>query len=109
MKTRRPARHGYALMLVMIFVVIFLAMLGVTWRQVASVLRIETVRQSQVRRDQGCLTAAVQGIHLLESAPITSSPYVWNTTVDGKPYTVTFTENPGDSTLWTVEAVPTSP
>jgi hypothetical protein len=108
MNKRRPARRGYALMLVMLFVVLFLVMLGVTWRQVASVLRIETVRQSQVRRDRGCLLAVVQGIHFMETTPPAASPYVWGTTIDGKSFTVTFTQDPGDSTLWTVEAVPSS-
>jgi hypothetical protein len=107
MTGKRPARRGYALMLVMIFVILFLATLGVAWRQVKSVLRIETVRATQMRRDQGCLPAVVRAIHFLETTMPGSSPYVWNTTVDGRAFTVTLTQqDPTDLTIWTIEAVP---
>jgi hypothetical protein len=106
MKGKRSRRSGYALMLVVLFVVLFLAMLGVTWRQVASVLRIETVRQSQVRRDQGCLMAVLKGIRFLETTT-PSSPYILSTTVDGRSFTVTLTQDALDTTQWAIEAVPT--
>jgi hypothetical protein len=109
MNGKRPARRGYALLLVIVFLVLFLAMLGTAWRQVASVLRVETVRAVQTRRDQGCLLAAVKGIHYLEETATPSSPQVF--VVDGfsTPFTVTFTQDSVDPTLWTVKAVPTPP
>jgi hypothetical protein len=107
MNRRRQARHGYALMLVMVFVVLFLAMLGVAWRQVASVLRVETVRQTQARRDRGCLQAVVNGIQHLDATPTIASGEVWSTTIDGRSFNVTFTQpEPTDTTIWSVDAVP---
>lgn len=101
---RHTLRRGYALMLTCIFVILFLAMLGVVWRQTASILRIESLRAVQTRRDQGCLLAAVQGIHYLEqtSSPAPAQSY----TIDGRTYTVTFVQDTADTTQWTVRAVP---
>ena len=92
MNRKRSARRGYALLMVIVFLVLFLAMLGTAWRQVASVLRVETVRAVQTRRDQGCLLAAIQGIHELEASG-TPSSNPWYPVVDGKSYTVTFTQD----------------
>ena len=104
---RKPsARRGYALVLVIVFLVIFLAMLGTAWRQVASVLRVETVRAVQTRRDQGCLLAAVKGMHYLEETATPSSPQDF--IVDSSRFTVTFVQDPADTTKWTITAVPTS-
>ena len=106
---RKPsARRGYARMLVIVFLVIFLAMLGTAWRQVASVLRVETVRAVQTRRDQGCLQAAVKGMHYLEQTATPSSPQEF--IIDGfsNTFTVTFVQDAHDPTIWTVTAVPTS-
>jgi hypothetical protein len=94
--------------LVIVFLVLFLAMLGTAWRQVASVLRVETVRAVQTHRDQGCLLAAIWGLHELEAAGTATSPS-YPPPIDGKYYTVTFTQDPVDSTQWTVNAVPTPP
>jgi hypothetical protein len=103
---RRPDRRGYALVLVCIFVILFLAMLGVAWRQTASVLRIESLRAVQTRRDQGCLLAAVQGIHYLEQNISPSSPQTY--TIGGRSFTVTLTQDTVDTAQWTVRAVPTA-
>ena len=113
MKRKPSARRGYALVLVIVFLVIFLAMLGTAWRHVASVLRVETVRAVQTRRDQGCLLAAVKGMHILETTATPTSPTtVSGLIVDGftdYTFTVTFVQDAGDSTKWTVKAVPTPP
>ena len=107
MKRKPSARRGYALLLVIVFLVLFLAMLGTAWRQVASVLRVETVRAVQTRRDQGCLLAAVQGIHYLEETATPDPSRVF--TIDGfaTTFTVTFTQDPVYPTRWTVKAAPT--
>jgi hypothetical protein len=102
---RGLVRRAYALMLVLVFVVLFLAMLGVAWRQMASVLRIEAVRSNQIRRDQGCLLAAIQGIHYLEQNASPESPQVF--TVGGRSFTVTFEQDLENTDTWTVNAVPT--
>jgi hypothetical protein len=109
MHGKKLARRAYALMLVLVFVVLFLAMLGVAWRQMASVLRIEAVRTNQIRRDQGCLLAAIQGIHYLEehmvAPPESGSSQVF--AIGGRSFTVTFENDAADTDTWNVKAVPT--
>jgi hypothetical protein len=108
---REPsARRGYALMLVIVFLVLFLAMLGIAWRQVASVLRVETVRAVQTRRDQGCLLAAIQVMHLLEENPALTSPQE-SIVVPGfedSLFTVTFEKDTSTPPIWTIMAKPTA-
>jgi hypothetical protein len=114
MRLSRQKRRGYALMLVIVFVALFLTMLGLTWRQTSSLLRVETVRAMQIRRDRGCLLAAIRGVHYLEkckastTTPDASQMYY----IDGFPqtFTVTFTveSTGGGTTTWSVKAVPTS-
>ena len=64
--TSLPSRRGYALMLVVVFVALFGAVLGVAWRRVASALRIE--RAAEVRRqcDRGSVQVLAQAMHVLE-------------------------------------------
>jgi type II secretory pathway component PulJ len=72
---KRPSnRRGYALLLVLIFVVLFTAILGVAWRRVASALRIE--RASEVRKqcDQGSIQALAQAMQFLETCLRRNSP-----------------------------------
>jgi hypothetical protein len=101
------ARRAYALMLVLVFIVLFLAMLGVAWRQMASVLRIEAVRSNQMRRDQGSLLAAIEGIHYLEQNPSATLPHTLTPTIDGRAYTVTIETDIIDSEARKITAVPT--
>jgi hypothetical protein len=110
----RSNRRGYALMLVIVFVALFLTMLGLAWRQTSSLLRVETIRAIQSRRDRGCLLAAVRGIHYLEkcqaeaAVPEAAQAYY----IDGFPntFTVTFTLEAasGGSKTWSVTAKPTA-
>jgi hypothetical protein len=103
---RRPsARRGYALLLVIVFLVLFLAMLGIAWRQVASVLRVETVRATQARRDQGCLLAAVKAMHELERDPTMTSPQDF-LIGDFGTFTVTFEKDTSTPPIWTITAKP---
>jgi hypothetical protein len=60
-------RRGYALLLVMIFVALFAAVLGVAWRRTASALRIERASELRKRCDQGSLTVLAQAMTVLES------------------------------------------
>jgi hypothetical protein len=104
----RSPRRGYALLLVIVFLVLFLAMLGTAWRQVASVLRVESVRYTQTRRDQGCLLAAVQGIHYLEETATPDASRVFTIPGFTNTFTVTFTQDPVHTTEWTIKAKPTT-
>ena len=46
-RNRPSRRRGYALVLVCLFVVLFLSLLGVAWRQMASALRIASLQSIQ--------------------------------------------------------------
>ena len=59
------ARSGYAMMLVLVFIVLFLALLGVAYRQTAAALRIESVRSLQIQRDEGSIHALARALALL--------------------------------------------
>jgi hypothetical protein len=66
--TRRCSnRRGYALLLVMIFVVLFTAILGVAWRRVASALRIEHVSEVRKQCDEGSVKVLAQAMTVLET------------------------------------------
>jgi len=93
-------------MMVLAFVVLFLALLGVAWRRVASALRIASVRTVQSQRDQGSIPALARAVHLLETGLPPASPYVCGVTIDTsrgpRRYTVTFTVE--EETRWSVHA-----
>lgn len=67
-------RRGYAMLIVLVFVILFTSMLGVAWRQIGSVLRTETVRVKQMNRDQGSLRAAAAALRMLELSKSTDFP-----------------------------------
>lgn len=81
MRSLPSPRHGYALMQVLVFGVLFLVLLGVAYRQTASVLRVETVRVQQAQRDQGSVAAVALGLDLLETGLPPSDPYSCTVTV----------------------------
>ncbi len=67
MKKNRPNRNGYALMLVMVFVVLFGAVLGVAWRRVGSALRIERAAEIRKQSDRGSVQVLAQAMRVLET------------------------------------------
>ena len=64
---RLPTRCGYALVVVLLFNVLFLMLLGVAYRQMASAIRIATVRTEQIQRDEGVVCALARAMYLLET------------------------------------------
>jgi hypothetical protein len=108
MMARRVPRRGYALVVVLVFVTLFLAMLGVAWRQVGSALRLESAQVAQSRRDEGSLQALARAMHLLETGLPPDDSYVCNATVGTSAglqnYTVTFTREA--DAQWSVRAEP---
>ncbi len=106
MKRYQPARHGYALLVTLLFVVLFTAMLGVAWRSTASALRLESVRAIQARRDQGSIHAMARAMRLLETGLPPSTPYVCAVTIDTadgpRAYAVTFVAEDGSN--WSVRS-----
>jgi hypothetical protein len=65
--TRRPpSRRGYALVLVIVFNVLFLAIIGVAWRQMSSAIRTFSVRTDRIQQEQGALQALAHALRALE-------------------------------------------
>jgi len=109
MKTPSPSRPGYAMMLVVVFILLFLALLGVTYRQIGAAVRIESTRVLQVKRDEGSVHAVARGLALLETGLPPYNPYTGAVTITtstgARSFTVTFTQE--GSSNWSVYATPT--
>ena len=106
---KKHSRSGFAMMLVLVFIVLFLGLLGVALRQTAAALRIESVRIMQTERDEGSIHAVALGLTLLETGLPPADPYVCGvdiTTSSGvRSFTVTFaSEGVGQ---WSVKSVAT--
>ena len=105
------ARAGYAMMLVLVFIVLFLSLLAVGYRQTATALRIESVRSQATQRDEGSIQALALALALLETGNPPSDPYVCGATIDtstgAHSYTVTFTSEGTNN--WSVNSAPTLP
>lgn len=131
-------RRGYALMLVMVFVVLFTAVLGVAWRRVASALRIEHVCEVRRQCDAGSIQVLAQAMQVLETrlhcdsngvawldVGVSGSPNYQSTytcrsattyNVSNNPivpdyrwYIVTFTPDTNDGWQWSVSVVVAPP
>ena len=118
-------RRGYAMTIVLVFLILMFALWGAVYRTTSSLLRIETNRVSQQTRDQGAINALAQAVQLLEygkpSSPgnpsRTQFTYGVTETVpnaDGScgaatlDYTVVYTFSPtaGDPNQWQVQVSP---
>jgi len=121
MTGRRPNRRGYALMLVIVFVVLFTAILGVAWRRVASALRVEHLSEVRRQCDGGsvriladamkvletCLRASGGGVTLDGSAD--TERHYKKDIGDGKLYHVAFVRTGAlDGTEWSVSVTVTN-
>jgi hypothetical protein len=103
------------MVLVLVFLALVLSFYSLSQRQMAAVLRTETVRTFQTQRDEGCIRALGRGLDLLETGFPPTSPYVCGTVVDtsagSRAFTVTF-QNEGTAAdgkpAWSVRAAPTA-
>jgi hypothetical protein len=97
-------------MIVVVSLVLFLALWGVTFRQTASVIRVASVQTLRLQRDQGSVQAVAYGVTLLETGLPPTSPYVGavviQTPTGPRSFTVTFSFEGG--TNWSVYATPTA-
>jgi hypothetical protein len=104
-------RRGYAMLLVLIFIVLFLTLLGTGWRYMGSAVRIATARSVQIQRDEGSIHALAKAMRLLETGLPPTSPYICGaliTTSSGPcNYTVTFTSEGNPN--WSVHCSRTQP
>jgi hypothetical protein len=71
------------MVLVLLFLVLFLSLLGVAWRRIGSVLRVASVRTVQLQRDEGSLGALAAAMNLLETGrpPTSPSPCVYRKSI----------------------------
>jgi hypothetical protein len=108
--TNKQDRAGYAMLLVLAFIVFFFSLLAIGSGQLSSLLRSQTVQKQRTHCDEGSTTAVARGLALLETGYPATSPYVCGvtlTTSDGDfQFTVTFTYL--GSNKWTVNARPTA-
>ena len=110
MKTIRPRRGGYALLLALVFVVMTTALYGTAFRQSASAIRIQEAQTLQRLRDEGSIPAIARALALLETGIPPVSPYVcgltMNTSSGSRSYRITFVlEGKGQ---WKVVCTPTT-
>lgn len=111
MRAALPARRGYAMVLVLLFLVLFQALLGVAYREMAAALRIVSVQAIQAQRDEGSVHALARAMALLETGLPPANPYVCGATIETsagpRSFRVTFTLEAG--TTWSVRSAPASP
>ena len=113
MRPGRPELHrrGYTVMLVLVFLILLLSVIGLTYRQAASVLRLEAARSKQILRDEGSLQAAARAVAMLENGPPPTDPFVTtlavSTSAGGRSYQVTFASEPtAGAGHWVIQVVP---
>jgi len=109
MRIRTRTRRGYAMLAVLAFVILFVSLLGVAYRQTASSLRLEKARSAQAVRDAGAVHALARAMALLETGRPPSDPCIRGVTLETpagpRAYTVTFTSLGDDN--WRVGVAPT--
>jgi hypothetical protein len=106
--TRNRPRAGYAMMLVVVFLVLILSLSSVAFRNLGTALRIESARAVTQVRDEGSLQAAARGLAVLQTGLPPTDPYVAGVTIETstgtRNFSVTFASE--DETIWSVQAAP---
>lgn len=106
----RRERAGYAMLLVLLFLVLMFSLMALAYGQLGAALRLETARAQQTQRDEGSLQAAAKGLALLETGLPPTDPYVCGvaitTSTGSSSFTVTFTSEGGNN--WSVHSAPTA-
>jgi hypothetical protein len=108
---RRSERTGYAMLLVLVFLILMFTLLALAYGQLASAVRTEAVRAQRTQRDQGSLCAVARGLALLETGLPPTDPYICGVTITTStgnwPFTVTFASE--GTNAWSVHSTPTGP
>jgi len=78
-------RRGYALLLVLVFNVLFLALLYVAWQHIGAVLQLESAPAGNRERDRGRLPALGCALRLLENDTPPSDDYNCGITISVLP------------------------
>jgi hypothetical protein len=107
---RSHDRAGFAMLLVLAFLVLFFSLMTMGYSQLSSLLRTEKYRVQKTEFDQGVTTALAGALHLLETGYPTSTPYVYGvmltTDAGTQQYAVTMTLQEDNS--WYVQVQPAS-
>jgi hypothetical protein len=103
-------RAGYAMLLVLLFLVLMFSLMAFAYGQLGAALRLETARAQQMQRDEGSIQALGKGLALLETGLPPTDPYVCgvavNTSTGSSSFTVTFRSEGGNH--WSVHSAPTT-
>ena len=98
------------MVMVVIFIVLFTAMLGVVFRELAGALQVETLHKLEVQRDTGTFVALSQALALLQTGLPPTNPYecsvTINTATGPQAFNVTFTSP--DEVNWQVQTAPSA-
>lgn len=115
----RRQRRGYAMLLVIVFLLILLSTLGLAYRQMATTLQLEIARTQQIDFEQGSLELASIGLGTLPTLSNGTTyysmlPQTFTTSAGQKQYKLvmalassTPASPPGATTeTWTVSVTP---
>ncbi|HWA98136.1 MAG TPA: hypothetical protein VG713_06570 [Pirellulales bacterium] len=109
--TRNRRRRGFAMLLVVAILMLFLSVLTMGFSQLSALLRAETHRVQKLQFDQGPAAAVAQGLALLETGFPATSPFACSVLIDTvqgtQTYALVFTLEAGNT--WSVTASPASP
>ncbi len=94
------------MLLVVMFIVLFTALLGVVFRELAGALRVETLHRLEVQRDTGSIVALAQALALLQTGTPPGNPYACSTTPPGCTQSFIVTFSSPDQVNWTVLVSP---
>jgi hypothetical protein len=103
-------RRGYALVIVLVFLTLFMGLWSIAARQIGIMLRIEQARGHQAGSDATALPAMqalAQGLAALEVGYPPSNPYVADVPNTG--YTLTYTRDLTITTNWSIQVAPSDP
>jgi hypothetical protein len=106
-------RRGFVIMIVVVFLVVIMAMIGETFRQIGTTLRIEAARSQRVACDEGSMEATAWALSYIQDPSqmvIENEPYAHGA------YQVVFTKeeppmngtpDPDGSQRWMIQVTPT--
>ena len=100
------------MLLVVLFLLLLLALLGATYRQIVSVLRVDAARSTAILGDQGSIQATAMALANLEANGPPTLAYSVSTisvnlsTGQTRQYQVSYTRNPTVTTQWTINVEP---
>ncbi len=108
----KKTRPGYMIAVVVVFLVVLMAMIGETFRQIGTTLRIEAARSRRVACDEGSMEAAAWALSYIQDR---TQVVVENTPYPHGAYQVVFTKedppmngtpDPVGSQRWVVQVTP---